>query len=325
MQIERRVSDGRRLFARGAGEAFTVNPRRQRFLLSLVFTGVMLTLVSAATAGEFNLRLVSVLVSVAAMGGAFYQMFPSGRFFAVVLTNMVVIYAVAFTFIVAANFQFVSEWAQLVGFPLPLAGFLLGSFVQRQQIRRIVRAANNGEPVEKASKTWLWPVLGVVALTFFEPGERISQAQQDALFLAQIAIITVVVATLSRDVCAFIVHTGAVFSDFFESMARLSVPAFAFLTMYSLNVIVFACIYRIYDLVTAESLFSIGGEQRTIDFMEAIYFSIVTVSTVGYGDLLPLADGVRMLTSLQILLSVVLMLFGFAEIMRHSGQGQDSD
>lgn len=37
---------------------------------------------------------------------------------------------------------------------------------------------------------------------------------------------------------------------------------------------------------------------------------------MGYGDIRPLGDGVRVLASLEVLLGQLLLLFGFAEIMR---------
>ena len=45
---------------------------------------------------------------------------------------------------------------------------------------------------------------------------------------------------------------------------------------------------------------------------------VATVSTVGYGDIRPVGDGVRVLASLEVLLGQLLLLFGLAEIMRGS-------
>jgi voltage-gated potassium channel len=48
------------------------------------------------------------------------------------------------------------------------------------------------------------------------------------------------VLVVSRSVAIFRVDAGLLFEEFFERMSRLAIPAFAFLTFYSLRVIVFA-------------------------------------------------------------------------------------
>nr|WP_232474936.1 potassium channel family protein [Roseomonas rubea] len=53
-----------------------------------------------------------------------------------------------------------------------------------------------------------------------------------------------------------------------------------------------------------------------LPFPDALYFSLVTQATVGYGDVTPHDDGIRLLTSIQVVAGQVLLLFGFAEIMR---------
>jgi len=63
------------------------------------------------------------------------------------------------------------------------------------------------------------------------------------------------------------------------------IPAFAFLTFYSLLVILFASAYHILSQYTADAHFYVGGVPRALSFSESIYFSIV--STVGYGDIVP--------------------------------------
>lgn len=47
----------------------------------------------------------------------------------------------------------------------------------------------------------------------------------------------------------------------------------------------------------------------------------MTLSTVGYGDILPADDGVRLLAAVQAVMGQLLLLFGFYEIMRGSQAG----
>jgi hypothetical protein len=58
-----------------------------------------------------------------------------------------------------------------------------------------------------------------------------------------------------------------------------------------------------------------------IDFPGALHFSAATLSTVGYGDIQPLDDGVRLLATVEALAGQLLLLFGFYEIMRGSQAG----
>ncbi len=58
-----------------------------------------------------------------------------------------------------------------------------------------------------------------------------------------------------------------------------------------------------------------------LSFSDALHFSVVTVSSVGYGDIQPVDDGIRVLASIQMLFAQLLLLFGFYEIMRGSQAG----
>ncbi len=72
------------------------------------------------------------------------------------------------------------------------------------------------------------------------------------------------------------------------------------------------------DKISQLPSFSVAGELRPIEFTEALYFSVVTLSTVGYGDITPLQDPIRILVAVEIVLGVLLLLFGFAEIMKYT-------
>ena len=65
-------------------------------------------------------------------------------------------------------------------------------------------------------------------------------------------------------------------------------------------------------------IFLIEGKPETISFTESLYFSLITMSTVGYGDITPASEAVRIVASVQIMLGLILVLFAFAEIMRYA-------
>lgn len=65
--------------------------------------------------------------------------------------------------------------------------------------------------------------------------------------------------------------------------------------------------------------------------LQAIYFSLVTQTTVGYGDILPIGDNLIYLTILQIIISLLFVYLFFASIISNIGNmtfmhnGQDNE
>jgi voltage-gated potassium channel len=63
-------------------------------------------------------------------------------------------------------------------------------------------------------------------------------------------------------------------------------------------------------------MFAFAGVRRAMSFPEALYFSVVTLSTIGYGDIVPVVPAARVLAAIQSVCGLLLLLFGFAEILR---------
>jgi hypothetical protein len=64
-----------------------------------------------------------------------------------------------------------------------------------------------------------------------------------------------------------------------------------------------------------------------LSFSESIYFSIGTISTVGYGDITPHSSLARVLASLEVFCGIMLLLFGVSELLeyaREHRQGRSS-
>ena len=148
--------------------------------------------------------------------------------------------------------------------------------------------------------------------------------RENLVLLAAMGAVSLIVFALSSRVSVFLLLAGLMFERFFDRVVGLVVPAFAFLTFYSLLVILFACTYRIIDLYVPGSHFNFNGTPYQIDFSDSLYFSIVTMSTLGYGDIAPASDLVRALTAIEIVGGVLLLLFGFSEIMRYAQEGRSS-
>ena len=101
-------------------------------------------------------------------------------------------------------------------------------------------------------------------------------------------------------------------------MSRALVGAFAFLTFYSVLVIVFAALYRILSSISSVPDFVVAGQPREISFVESLYFSVITMATVGYGDITPLSDLARLVAAVQVVVGILLLLFGFSEILSYT-------
>jgi voltage-gated potassium channel len=93
----------------------------------------------------------------------------------------------------------------------------------------------------------------------------------------------------------------------------------AFVTFYALLVVVFACLYRIADLTAPVAQFSLHAVPARISFVDALYYSVATITTLGFGDIAPASMLARAITAIEVVSGVLLLLFGFSEIMRSSG------
>ena len=163
---------------------------------------------------------------------------------------------------------------------------------------------------------WLLPVWMVGTLSMALPINRLDPFDQSIALLAAMSVIGAMVALSVRGVVLLLTDMALIMKELGDRVGRVAVPIFAFLTMYGVLVVFFASLYRISDGLSVAPLFSSPQGPATINFPDALYFSLVTQATVGYGDLTPQDDGVRLLASAQVVLGQVLLLFGFGEIMR---------
>lgn len=289
-------------------------------LAGIAFTIVLVGLIGAAAAEHFDAWFVALLVAmVLGAVGFFLRAFPGSRFFAIAFANGLAVYACLFVVFTEVNFAQVGATATRIGFVLPFLAFLGGAWMRRARIRRIVLDERLADAQEVArSFLWLVPIFGVGILTFVLPTLDLSPAAADAAFLLAMAVIAAIVFAVSADVSHFLIETGLLFEEFFERIAKLVVPTFAFLTFYSITVIVFAALYRILDRLASTPNFTVGGGHRALTFPESLYFSIVTMATVGYGDIVPSTDAARALAAIQVVLGVLILLVGFSEIFSYT-------
>lgn len=286
---------------------------------------VSLMLLVAAAVGDqgWGFSLAAVAVASLAMG-ALYLLFPQGPLFGLGVATSLAVYMSLFVVIGRSAFPRAETWALPIGFLLPIACFVLACWVNRRALAAIASEGLNDADLAHLPRFLRWlafcGVVAVVAMSLpFNRADPI--AQTVGLLLAQ-GLIGGISALFVRDVIRLLVDIAAILTLVAARLRFLAVPIATYVTLFCLATVTFACLYRIADALSGQPLFEKLGQTARIDFSEALHFSVVTLSTVGYGDILPHDDGIRVLAAIQMLTGQLLLLFGFAEIMRSRGRSE---
>jgi voltage-gated potassium channel len=294
--------------------------RRRRIAGGDPFLTAGIVLVIAAAVGTERPSLVLLLVLSTATGLLLLRfLVPGGRLLAVTLTNITVIYAAAFVAAERTLFAQVPVAAQYVVFALPMVGFLGGVVLRRGPIgRQIAGAHRSDERLLVRGLRWLggYGLLGIVTLGLVSQVAAVTAAT--LILLLGTALQAGWTVLRVREAAQLLIETGLVFRAFARRAAALIVPAFAFVLFYLFLVVMFAAVYTLADRFSAAPGFMAAGRPVHLAFPEALYFSVVTLSTIGYGDITPVAGIMRVLVAAEIVMGLLLLLFGFAEIMRHA-------
>jgi voltage-gated potassium channel len=290
-----------------------------RELARVASTLVFVSLVSVATAGIANPLVLAIVLSAAVAIVVIRVLFPASRLLSITFGNLIAVYTAIFSLFVEESFSQVNVRILGIGFCLPIAFFIVGCWLRRGQIRPLVdRPSIRDKRRLMQAAAWLAPISLVGASVFLlsRPGE--SLAQTEMIFLGAMFIIGLIVLLVSRDVATFLVDVGLLFEEFFSRVSGLLIPAVAFLSFYSVLVILFASAYRIISQYTYQPHFYVGNIPRALSFSESIYFSIITISTVGYGDIIPHSSFARVLASLEVIRGYLLLLFGVSELLEYA-------
>ena len=299
-----------------------------QWIRAVIFTALTVLLIAVGVTDSFGLLTLMVLGAVFAGAGVFLWLFPGSRFFVLSFANSLAIYTCVYFFLAIENFSTAQTWAFVTGYLLPIFAFLVGAWWHRSEIRRVAYAEHLIERRHPARIfAWLVPVTILCVLTFLAPSFNLDATGAGVVMVGGMAVTSIFIVAMSRTICVFLIDTGLLFDQFFVRMLHLFAPAFAFFTLYSFNVIMFAMVYRIVDRIADEPLFLIAGVRQPINFVDSLYFSLITVSTVGYGDITPATNAIRAVTAVEVMIGILLFLFGFFEIMRYARRpsGQDEE
>ncbi|MFM7083410.1 MAG: ion channel [Hyphomicrobium sp.] len=290
----------------------------REFVLFVASLGFV-SLVGIGVSGNFNALFFSMIASAAIASILIRNLFPKRMFFSLTFINLLAIYASIFSFFMEELFGNIPPRISGVGFSFPVLAFLCGCLIWRKQIEKFVDdpQIRDGRALF-GSFFWLFPVFAVGTGAFLLSLFFNLEINNERTFLLTMLLISIIVLSVSQNVSIFLVDAGLLLEEFFQRMSRMTIPAFAFLTFYSLAVIAFAAIYTLISQNIGGPHFRVDGISRSINFSEAIHFSIVTISTVGYGDIIPLSSSARLLASTEVICGVMLLLFGVSELLEYT-------
>jgi voltage-gated potassium channel len=288
----------------------------KHWLRAVVFTLILVGLVAAAMGGDWPFAFSALAVCGVGFG-FFYLVFPGGASFGVTMANCLAVYACLFEYFREANFTAAPHLYAITALGLPLLAFLAGCFARRTAIATSILAHRQHEMSRlPRTRRWLPAIAAISASSFLLPQFSLSPVVQGEALLGGMTVVGLVIGLAARDVVLLLVDIAQVFDTVSRRMYRLLMPVLAFLTYYSLLVVIFASLYRIAEMSLGAAQFQVHGHLAYISFADALYFSVITIATVGYGDITPAGPLVRGLASIEVVAGLLLLLFGFSEIMR---------
>ncbi|MFL1460747.1 potassium channel family protein [Roseococcus sp. DSY-14] len=290
-------------------------PSRRRALLGVALTVALMLLVAGGVVDQGWAFAGTALLVAGLAVGTLHLIFPHGLVFALGAANGLAVYVCIFAVIGQAGFPRVEGWARSVAFLLPVMGFVIACWVRRAELAAIAEGSGVRWHPERVAR-WLGACILIAVGSLAMPVNRMTGAGQTAVLLAAMGGVALVTAAAVGEVVRLLVEVATILRQVGRRLRHLAVPIATYVSLFALLAVAFGCFYRIADGLSRVPIFMLVGEPTHIGFSDAMHFSVVTLSTVGYGDIQPHDDGIRLLAAIQMVLGQLLLLFGFAEIMR---------
>ncbi len=286
-------------------------------------TLALMLLVAAAVGDESWLFSVAALAVAGLAVGGLYLVFPHGPLFGLGVANGLAVYMCLYVVIGRSAFPSVLPWALPIGFLMPVATFVSVCWLRRRELVTLASKGLDEADIAHLPRFMRWlgmcGVVGVLSLA--SPFNRSSPEIQTIVLMVAMAVISAISVIAVRDVVRLLVDIAAILTLVTARIQFLAVPMATYVSLFALVAVAFGCFYRIADALSEAELFQKLGHMSRVNFSEALHFSVVTLATVGYGDILPIDDGIRILAAIQMLIGQLLLLFGFSEIMRSKSRG----
>jgi hypothetical protein len=301
----------------------TIRRHRRTAYRSGAVTLALMLLVAAAAGDEGWLFSVAALVVAGLAMGGLYLVFPHGPLFGLGVANGLAVYMCLYVVIGRSAFPQVLDWALPIGFLMPVAAFVGTCWLRRRELVELASEGLDDADIAHLPRFLRWLALcgAVGVLSLASPFNREGPEIQTIVLMVAMGTISVISVVAVRDVIRLLVDVAAILTLVTARVRFLAVPMATYVSLFALVAVAFGCFYRIADALSQSPLFQKLGEMGRLNFSEALHFSIVTLATVGYGDILPVDDGVRILAAIEMLLGQLLLLFGFSEIMRSKSRG----
>jgi hypothetical protein len=288
-------------------------------LASLWLSLLVLLPVSIAVGDHGWAFSVVTFLATGLLLGTLCVVLPFGPVFALGAVTATAAYTCVFTVVSRSAFPSVHPWPEAVAFALPLVGFAALVALRRRSLSALRDdSADETNTMAHLARFARWLALNacIATLALALPLNRLSPEWQGVALVGAMALITALSMASLRQVLLLLADVAAILGFVGARMRFLAAPMITYTMMFALMTVAFGCGYRIADGLSRPPLFLRFGEPAKIDFAEAMHFSVVTLATVGYGDIIPADNGVRLLATVQMLLGQLLLLFGFAEVVR---------
>lgn len=157
----------------------------------------------------------------------------------------------------------------------------------------------------------IWPVnmllLGSVSMVAFHENDRRIRFLKTLLFLGVIAV-PIFASSVFRyyptavlSLVVYILFYGIIFVGLMKHMVQRSEVTesliFGSLSGFLLLIMISAFSYLLIDILDTNSFQNLRGNTVPEKYHQIIYFSSITLSTIGYGDITPASDNARLLAA----------------------------